>query len=772
MIHYLVRGLALATLLVSLFPVCWGGVNSYISWENQLSLDIGMGLSSGYEATDSGSSTTFLFTDRLNLTESFDLGWHFYSAEDSIVYNSSWRYVEDQVRVGGIGLDLRREKKDHQILMKTQWDPDVLSRLTSGQIRLTRPERWVLMYGDDIAYSDLAYPSLGFLGAKYENSENPHFRYQLIRGKISDAQYVYGGKTVYQDPIDPEKLSWGISFLTFEDADYIPLDQIFSFKGIYTFNRKWTLSTDFTRTLGGDKVDVSGYVEWLGRTYYSTFHKFSIKSSYFYHDAGFTLEDSDTKGYAVFLKYRTFEVFKYIINWIAGYEYSQNNTAGLPSVNTEKQAAYSLTSAWNILEFPRVHFGGKLQNRSNQDNMLNADDFTIFLGLTKGLTEATFWSSQWSLANVADTGSAATANREFNEIMAHSLSTEVFWGTLDFNHVNQNFILKNQHKMISSVGYHNFQNWGGVDFAFDLSFSAERDDQRTVDNTALGLDISLATRFEGFGKTSVGYQISSIRDGLDPSQSSYVGGLSYEAVFSWDFSVKKQQNSIFSHKLWLLKDETLGVDKAKAMISGQVFHDSNGNGQLDKGESPVRGVIVKLSGYAYERKATDAQGWYQFIIEVPFDTQFKLTIESKSLPIDLLETDGSTVTFIFSRAQAAHRINLPVLSTQRVSGLVFDDINRNGVLDPGESGLSNVQVLLDNGSQISYSDKKGKYLFSGVSIGKHTLQIVPTRIDRSWISTTGLDKQVEVFLDQATMDQRFGFYVKRKPKRKVRKKVF
>ena len=79
-----------------------------------------------------------------------------------------------------------------------------------------------------------------------------------------------------------------------------------------------------------------------------------------------------------------------------------------------------------------------------------------------------------------------------------------------------------------------------------------------------------------------------------------------------------------------------------------------------------------------------------------------------------------------------------------ISGHVFEDENLNGVLDPGERGLPNEQVVLElEGDKASYeavatawTDSKGWYIFMGLKPG---LYRVRARLSPEWTQTTKAD---------------------------------
>ncbi|MFC1477947.1 SdrD B-like domain-containing protein [Candidatus Margulisiibacteriota bacterium] len=743
------------------------GYFSYISWENQIGLNFGLGLSSEVEVTETDVSPAFAYEDRLSLEERFTLGWHLYSEDDYVSYVTSWEYIEDRMLLKSIELDMRREKQDYQIYAETSVDEEVLSKITNGMIWINRPGFWRLFYGSELTYADLTYPSLRFTGTKYEEGEDMPVRYQLVRGKVSDSEYIYGGKYIYQNPEKDDSTGFGVSFLTFEDTNYIPLDQIFTFAGIFNPNKYLTLTSEYVRTTGGDRIDLSSYQEWHSRSYYSAFHKVSLVTELYKSDYGYTQGEEDVLGYSAFVKYRTFDIFHYVMSWITGYE---NKESALTSDNPSREQSYSLTSVWSVFNMPSIHWGSKYTRNKDRLSTVDVDETAVYVGTGVDLWEDTYFSTQWLLTNLADLGSAATANRATTELMSHSFTTELLWGVMDINHSNAADLIEGGHEDTSGIEYKNIQTFGGADFVTELYFISSRDDRQTIDTTSAGLIMSLNKRFEGYGKTGIEYIVESFRDGLDPANNSYTSGLSYSAAFSFDIGYSETRDSMLSYQLWLVEDKALVTQEGMVKIYGYVFNDLNGNGIFDPGEPPIKNVRVKLSGKIKKPQYTDDEGLYSFELDIPRDIVLNVALDAKTLPIGFVMLDDLSKDI--ESKKLVHKMNFPVYGTQDISGIVFDDENRNGFLDEGESGIAGVQVLLDNGEQINYTDEDGRYRFDGVWIGMHTIQIMQTKVDDKWTSTTGLDKYIELVFDQEPEDQNLGFYIKEEKQRKVRRKVF
>jgi hypothetical protein len=66
-----------------------------------------------------------------------------------------------------------------------------------------------------------------------------------------------------------------------------------------------------------------------------------------------------------------------------------------------------------------------------------------------------------------------------------------------------------------------------------------------------------------------------------------------------------------------------------------------------------------------------------------------------------------------------------------IQGFLYLDANDNGRLDPGESGVPNVVVLL-NGRFAVRTNSEGRFEFPSVATGTHVLTVVQDNIPLPW----------------------------------------
>ncbi len=117
-----------------------------------------------------------------------------------------------------------------------------------------------------------------------------------------------------------------------------------------------------------------------------------------------------------------------------------------------------------------------------------------------------------------------------------------------------------------------------------------------------------------------------------------------------------------------------------------------------------------------------------------------------------------TYEFVRHNSVGEHIVSLSVSKTldfdqvgfSFVSGHVYMDVNSNGYFDAGDKPVSDVSVMMDGKSEVR-TNKKGRYMFSFVKSGKHTLDVnlgcIPAEIgtsERARTIDTRLLSQAEV----------------------------
>ncbi|MEZ5255716.1 MAG: SdrD B-like domain-containing protein [Ilumatobacteraceae bacterium] len=172
------------------------------------------------------------------------------------------------------------------------------------------------------------------------------------------------------------------------------------------------------------------------------------------------------------------------------------------------------------------------------------------------------------------------------------------------------------------------------------------------------------------------------------------------------------------------------AESLTSSISGRVFADLDGNGVQDGGEPGIAGVSVALAGPSPSSTTTDANGDYSFSALSP--GVYSLTETQPSAygdGADTLGTGGgsaavndtiSGIVLVSGDALTGYRFAETVGS---LGGTVFEDLDGDGVLDPGEPGISGVSLTVARSgfSTVVTTDVNGDYLATDLLAGTYSI---------------------------------------------------
>lgn len=184
-------------------------------------------------------------------------------------------------------------------------------------------------------------------------------------------------------------------------------------------------------------------------------------------------------------------------------------------------------------------------------------------------------------------------------------------------------------------------------------------------------------------------------------------------------------------------------------IGNRVWNDLNHNGIQDRGEPGISGVTVNLYGSGPSPVATTmtgANGRYAFTNRAPGTYSVEAIAPAgwnftgsnvggvDSIDSDADSTTGRTAVFTVSPGESAQDWDFGLLDPNsiapaRISNLVWNDINGDGIRDPGEPGMPGVRVrLLEDVSgnlvKTATTNSSGFYLLSDVVPGTYGLEFV------------------------------------------------
>jgi hypothetical protein len=152
--------------------------------------------------------------------------------------------------------------------------------------------------------------------------------------------------------------------------------------------------------------------------------------------------------------------------------------------------------------------------------------------------------------------------------------------------------------------------------------------------------------------------------------------------------------------------------------SGRVYHDTNLNGKYEPGiDAPLSNVTIRVDGNLYA--TSDQNGIYRIdnIKVGEHDAYIDLLSVRADLTIlgkehqDLLLGEGHDSTLDFR-----------LVRTGRITGVIWNDTNENGIMDAGEEPLADVRVVFGAKTD-ALTDENGVFTIGDLPPGEHILTI-------------------------------------------------
>ncbi|MEE4247334.1 MAG: SdrD B-like domain-containing protein, partial [Kangiellaceae bacterium] len=224
----------------------------------------------------------------------------------------------------------------------------------------------------------------------------------------------------------------------------------------------------------------------------------------------------------------------------------------------------------------------------------------------------------------------------------------------------------------------------------------------------------------------------------------------------------------------MFTEADFGFQQQTSSIGDFVWDDQNRDGVQDMGEPGLAGVTVYLdlnSNGALDggepSAVTDAAGLYDITNLAP-DT-YQVTVDPTTLPADYILSTGSinpqTVMLgtdeDFNDADFGFREQGAGLG-----GLVFNDLDGNGVQDAGDIGVGSITLFLDDntngvldgGEDATTTDASGNFLFSDLPADSYTLTVDVTSFAGNFVNTTSNNPlPVTLAPDESNLTNSFGF---------------
>ena len=165
------------------------------------------------------------------------------------------------------------------------------------------------------------------------------------------------------------------------------------------------------------------------------------------------------------------------------------------------------------------------------------------------------------------------------------------------------------------------------------------------------------------------------------------------------------------------------------------FNDSNGNGELDANEKPIKDVKVSLIGKNEYNAVSDANGNFSIIgirpdtynITITLPSDYIFSFSNLSVPFELKNSNAQTFICDWNTLISRVEHTIGLVKPASIEGILWTDENMNGTQETNESYFENCDLMLvDQRNGLAVDQVKSSnegFVFNNVRPGKYTVQL-------------------------------------------------
>jgi len=179
--------------------------------------------------------------------------------------------------------------------------------------------------------------------------------------------------------------------------------------------------------------------------------------------------------------------------------------------------------------------------------------------------------------------------------------------------------------------------------------------------------------------------------------------------------------------------------EAVGSIDGYVFKDLNSDGLRQRDEAPVEGVRLWLGKDI--SAVSDMFGYFKFST-IKGQKAF-VVMDANTIPVGYVLTTPQTQAAGISQGRTTS-LYFGLVSRSEISGIVYFDVDGDGTYTSMDKGIKNVVLRLDD-SKTAKTDAEGRYSFTNISIGEHTLALDINSLPLDYLPQVPLVKTIGLF---------------------------